>query len=58
MENIKKKLQDRKIQEYESDTIEMYKMISEEFNFEDLRNTSEFFHVKKYKNSIYRGELH
>lgn len=34
MELIRQKLKDRKITEYESDTIERYEMLSEEFDYE------------------------
>ena len=42
--------------EYESDSIEMYNMISNEFDYEEVRK-SEVFGIKQYKDSIYRGEL-
>ena len=42
--------------EYESDTIERYEMISNEFSFEELRE-SERFAIKQYKDCIYRGQL-
>ena len=37
--------------------VEIYKMISQEFDFNLLRQ-QESFGVKQYKDSIYRGELH
>ena len=43
--------------EYESDSIEKYEMISNEFNYEELRE-SERFAIKQYKDCIYRGQLH
>lgn len=43
--------------EYESETIEIYEMISDEFDYEKLRKESEFFNIKQYKDSIYRGEI-
>jgi hypothetical protein len=42
--------------EYESDTIEEYKMISAEFSFEEIRDLDSFA-IKQYKDSIYRGEI-
>jgi hypothetical protein len=32
--------------EYESETIELYEMISEEFDYDKLRKESEFFNIK------------
>ena len=32
-------------------------MISNEFDYETLRKESEFFNIKQYKDSIYRGEI-
>ena len=43
--------------EYESETIEMYEMISSLFDFEELRLESPHFNIKQYKDSIYRGEI-
>lgn len=57
MEMIKLKLKERKIVDYESDTIEKYQMISEEFDYEKVRTTNNFT-IKQYKDSIYRGEVH
>ena len=42
--------------EYDSDTLEKYQMISNEFDFEEIR-LSEFFGIKQYRDSLYRGEL-
>ena len=33
-------------------------MISEEFDYEEIRKGSDNFNIKQYKDSIYRGELH
>jgi hypothetical protein len=43
--------------EYESETIELYEMISEEFDYDLLRKQSGKFSIKQYKDSIYRGEI-
>ena len=43
--------------EYERETIEIYEMISAEFDYEWLRKESELFNIKQYKDSIYRGEI-
>jgi hypothetical protein len=43
--------------EYESETIELYEMISDEFNYDELRKESSKFNIKQYKDSIYRGEI-
>jgi|LauGreDrversion4_2_1035121.scaffolds.fasta_scaffold43135_2 hypothetical protein len=40
--------------EYESDSIEIYKMISNEFDYDEIKET-ETFVIKQYKDSIYRG---
>lgn len=48
-------MKERKINEYESDTIERYTMLSEEFDYEEVR-TSDRFVIKRYKDSLYRGE--
>ena len=32
-------------------------MISDEFDYEALRKESQFFNIKQYKDSIYRGEI-
>lgn len=42
---------------YESDTIELYEMISSEFDYEELRVKSPNFIIKQYKDSLYRGEI-
>ena len=42
--------------EYESDTVERYEMISNEFNYEEVR-TGERFGIKQYRDCIYRGQL-
>lgn len=42
--------------EYESDTIEVYEMISNEFDYEEVRKLPEFG-IKQYKDCIYRGQL-
>jgi len=44
--------------EYESDSIELYEMISTEFDYSVLREESLHFGIKQYKDSIFRGELH
>lgn len=33
-------------------------MISEEFDYDNIRETSTNFGLKQYKDSLYRGELH
>lgn len=50
-------VQEKKIMEYDSETIELYEMISNLFDYDALRKESERFHVKQYKDSIYRGEI-
>ena len=42
--------------EYESDSIEKYDMLSNEFDYEEVRK-NESFGVKQYKDAIYRGLL-
>jgi len=42
--------------EYDSDSIEKYDMISNEFDFEVVRMTNEFG-IKQYKDGIYKGQL-
>lgn len=54
---MKEYVQFKKVVEYESETIELYEMISEEFDYEKLRKESEAFSIKQYKDSIYRGEI-
>ena len=34
----------------------VYKMITDLFDFEELKKKKEF-HIKRYKESLYRGEL-
>ena len=43
--------------EYESETIELYEMISKEFDYDLLRKESPNFSIKQYKDSLYRGEI-
>ena len=43
--------------EYESETIELYEMISGAFDYDQLRKDSPYFNIKQYKDSIYRGEI-
>ena len=57
LENIKEFAQFKKVVDYESDTIELYDMLSSEFDYEEMRTTSKNFLVKQYKDSIYRGEV-
>ena len=40
--------------EYDSDSIEKYDMISNEFDYESVR-LSDTFGIKQYKDCIYRG---
>ena len=42
--------------EYESDSIEVYQMISNEFDYEGVRKLPDFG-IKQYKDCIYRGQL-
>ena len=42
--------------EYESESIELYNMISNEFDYETIRQ-SENFGIKQYRDCIYRGQL-
>ena len=42
--------------EYDSDTIEKYEMISNEFDYEAIRQDNQFG-IKQYKDCIYRGQL-
>ena len=46
-----------KVVDYESDTIELYEMISQEFDYDEIRFESHYFKIKQYKDSIYRGEV-
>jgi len=50
-------VQFKKVLDYESETIELYEMMSSEFDYEELRLKSKFFNIKQYKDSIYRGEI-
>lgn len=54
---MKQKVKEKKVVEYESETIEIYEMISSEFDYEKLRLESTSFAIKQYKDSIYRGEI-
>mmetsp|Transcript_42208 Transcript_42208/g.64711 ORF Transcript_42208/g.64711 Transcript_42208/m.64711 type:complete len:102 (-) Transcript_42208:3157-3462(-) len=54
---MKEFVQMKKVVEYESETIELYEMISQEFDYEHLRKESANFNIKQYKDSIYRGEI-
>ena len=40
LENIKEYAQFKKVVDYESDTIELYEMLSNEFDYEEMRTTS------------------
>jgi len=57
LETMKEYAKFKKVVEYESETIELYEMISEEFDYEELRKNSAQFNIKQYKDSIYRGEI-
>ena len=57
LENMKEYAKMNKVVEYSSDTIELYDMISDEFDYMQLRIESPFFNIKQYKDSIYRGEI-
>ena len=57
LKTIKEEVKEKKVVEYESETIEMYDMISGLFDFDELRQTSPNFNIKQYKDSIYRGEI-
>lgn len=57
LENLKQFARYKKVVDYESDTIELYDMISTEFDYEDLRINSSRFNIKQYKDGIYRGEI-
>ena len=46
LENLKEYVQFKKIVEYESETIELYEMISNEFDYEELRKESPNFNIK------------
>ena len=43
---MKEYVQYKKVMEYESETIELYEMISEEFDYEELRRESSRFNIK------------
>ena len=43
---MKKEVKEKKVVEYESETIELYEMISTEFDFEQLRLESPDFNIK------------
>lgn len=57
LENMKEYAKFKKVVEYESETIELYEMISGEFDYDELRKESSKFNIKQYKDSIYRGEI-
>ena len=57
LKTIKEEVKEKKVVEYESETIEMYDMISGLFDFDELRQNSPNFNIKQYKDSIYRGEI-
>ena len=57
LENMKEFVKYKKVMDYESETLELYDMISSEFDYEDLRMNSKRFNIKQYKDSIYRGEI-
>jgi hypothetical protein len=46
LENMKEYVQYKKVMEYESETIELYEMISEEFEYNELRKESGKFSIK------------
>lgn len=46
LENLKEYVKYKKVVEYESETIELYDMISQEFDYEELRNESAHFNIK------------
>jgi hypothetical protein len=54
---MKEYVQHKKVMEYESETMELYEMISELFDYDLLRKESQNFFIKQYKDSIYRGEI-
>ena len=57
LQDLKKEAEQKKVVEYESETIELYEMISDEYDYNALRRESEFFNIKQYKDSIFRGEI-
>jgi hypothetical protein len=58
LQALKKGLGKQEAVDYESETIELYRMISTEFDYEAIRLKSPLFTIKQYKDSIYRGEVH
>lgn len=46
LKNLKEECKEKKVMEYESETIELYEMISDEFDYEKLRRESENFNIK------------
>lgn len=46
LENMKEYVQYKKVMEYESETIELYEMMSDEFDYEELRKESANFSIK------------
>ena len=46
LENIREFAKMKKVVEYESETIELYDMISDEFDYDQLRKESDSFCVK------------
>jgi hypothetical protein len=46
LENMREFVKYKKVMEYESETIELYEMISEEFDYNELRKESEKFNIK------------
>jgi hypothetical protein len=57
LENMKEYVQYKKVMDYESETIELYEMLSELFDYDLLRKESPNFIIKQYKDSIFRGEV-
>ena len=55
--NLRSNFKKNKVVDYESDTIELYEMISQEFDYNEIRFRSPHFKIKQYKDSIYRGEV-
>ena len=43
-------------EEDELEVLQKYEMLSNEFDYEELKNSDNFY-VKKYRDSIYRGEI-
>ena len=46
LENMKEFVKYKKVMDYESETLELYDMISSEFDYEDLRMNSKRFNIK------------